>query len=153
MGTYLEARGTASKLDLKERALVGETCSTRRQNREGSRWTEQHLEGRRALGVGLGAFKLLKKQTGTLLPLPHPCSALSLRETEGQVSFHLISSLLSTGDEITSPPAASAGLCAGILVGPQRPCCGLALLTFLPLCMLPLRPGSPFRGTVWAPLS
>ena len=60
MGTSLEARGTASKLDLKDRALVGETCSSRRQNREGSRRTEQRWRGEGAWG-GLRGLPIAKR--------------------------------------------------------------------------------------------
>lgn len=101
------------------------------------------LLGRRALGSGFrgeltrGAFKLLKKQTGTLLPLPCPLSALSLRDPEGQGAFHLASSLLSPGDKITSPPAASfVRWCTSFLLGPHWPrSCGLMPLPSLLPCV------------------
>lgn len=87
-------------------------------------------------GLIRGAFTFLKKHTGTLLPLPRPHSALSLEDTAGQVPSHLASSLLSPGDKVTSPPAASVGWCTSFLIGPRQPRrCGLVFLPFLPSCM------------------
>ena len=142
VGTHPEPRGTPSKLDLKgEQNLSGKDL-VREEAEESSQAEGTALGGeedawsRLQRGLIRGAFKFLKKQTRTLLPLPRPRSALSLEDTGGQVPSHLASSLQSPGDRVTSPAAASVGWSTSFLIGPHQPQrCGLVLLPFLPSCM------------------